>query len=71
MRALPAFLAGLTLSTPALAHPGHAEVTGSLHAIAHELGGLDMLLTVAALGVAGVVAAVGLAKRAKQRNRRR
>jgi|GEM_PF-5393012 urease accessory protein len=66
-----ATLAATSLAaTPALAHPGHVDIPGTLHAIAHEVGGLDLILAVAALAVAGGVLVARMRHSARARNRR-
>lgn len=58
-------------AAPALAHPGHDPIVGTLHAIAHELGGLDILLTAVTLGIAVALAARPLLRRMRARADRR
>lgn len=55
-RHLPALLAALTLSAPALAHPGHLDMSGFMAGLLHPLTGLDHLAAMLMVGLwAGIV----------------
>jgi len=70
IRTTLAALGAALIATPALAHPGHEPMTGTLHAIAHELGGLDILLTAVTLGVVAALAARPVLRKLKERRER-
>ncbi|ACL60651.1 HupE/UreJ family protein [Methylobacterium nodulans] len=55
-RLVPVLAASLLLlPQAALAHPGHAEVAGFAHGLAHPLGGADHVLAMLAAGLIGAV----------------
>lgn len=46
-----AVLVLLGATAPALAHPGHGDVHGFIHGVAHPIGGLDHVLAMVAVGL--------------------
>ncbi|MDA0662798.1 MAG: HupE/UreJ family protein [Proteobacteria bacterium] len=63
MRNLTIFAATLLAATPALAHPGHVEVTGLMDVVMHPFGEYGHLLV---LAVAGGLLAVMLKEPARR-----
>lgn len=70
LTALGAAASAALIATPAVAHPGHDPIMGTLHAIAHELGGLDILLTAVTLGVVAALVARPVMRKLKERRQR-